>query len=185
MSLAGNKDKIDLRCVKTDKALNIAMYSLLEKRSFRKITVNDICTAAFISRAAFYTHYTDKYDFLASWLTRILPQKVTCDMDYLYIEKIINKFVLENKAIIKNVVNDADEGTLDIMFRIVLSFLNLTGESDKPGSDPEQIIFHNIYVGGIINYIFWQVKNNFPAKVLPMNRHLYNAIKKCRGIEPE
>lgn len=41
-----------------------AMYILLESNTFKKITVNDICEAASISRSTFYKTYHDKYDIL-------------------------------------------------------------------------------------------------------------------------
>lgn len=54
----------DIRITKTQRALSIAMLSLLEKNSFQKITVNDICQEALVSRSTFYTHFEDKYMLL-------------------------------------------------------------------------------------------------------------------------
>jgi len=175
--------KSDLRSVKTDRALYDAMYGLLQGRIFRKITVNDICTAALVSRAAFYAHYSDKYDLLENWLTRLCPQPAAGGDTYESIEKTVNEFVYEHKAIIKNIVNDADQGTLDTLLQIVLSLLNLTSESGKPGSNPQQVIQYNIYAGGIINYIIWQVRNNFPDDVKPMNRSLFKIIEECGNFD--
>ena len=177
--------KKDIRCKKTDSALDGAMWELLRQRNFRKITVNDICAAALTSRATFYTRYTDKYDFLKSWLARVGPQNLTCNEPYEKIEKTINELVFENKPVIKNIVNDADQETLDILLQRVLSFLDLAAESGKLGASPKQIILHNIGAGGIVNYIFWQVKHNFPADVKPMNEYLYEIIKCCQNIKPE
>lgn len=54
----------DIRITKTQRALSIAMLSLLEKNSFQKITVNDICQEALVSRSTFYAHFVDKYMLL-------------------------------------------------------------------------------------------------------------------------
>ena len=54
----------DLRVQKTQKALAKAMFSLLSSIPFPKITINDICTEALVSRSAFYSHFTDKYSLL-------------------------------------------------------------------------------------------------------------------------
>lgn len=43
-----NPDKKDLRNIKTEKALNNAMISLLGRQKFEKITAKDICDEAFI-----------------------------------------------------------------------------------------------------------------------------------------
>ena len=183
--MAENADKIDLRSIKTEKALDIAIRSLLEKRNFAKITVSDICTAALVSRAAFYARYTDKYDFLKNWLKNTVLQELTCDMPYEQLEKVINEFVFKNKAVIKNIVNESDAETQDILFEIVLSFFKSTNRPVKLGADPEGVVFYNIYVGGLVSYIFWQVKNNFPVTTPPMNKYLYEIIEKCHEIETE
>lgn len=54
----------DLRVVKTKRALASALLQLLKKSSFSKITVNDICSLALVSRTTFYLHFEDKYQLL-------------------------------------------------------------------------------------------------------------------------
>ena len=185
ITVAEDANKMDLRCVKTDMALDIAIRSLLEKRNFGKITVSDICTSALISRAAFYARYTDKYDFLKNWLTHTNFQGLTCDMPYEYLEKVINEFVFKNKAVIKNMVNESDQETQDILFQIVLSFLKSKTHPVKFYADPARVVFHSIYVGGLVSYIFWQAENNFPPTTPPMNKYLYKIIAKYHEIETE
>lgn len=50
---------------KTKHMLSEALLSLAEKRSFRKISVGDICQTAMVSRSAFYSHFADKYELLS------------------------------------------------------------------------------------------------------------------------
>ena len=50
---------------KTKRLLSKAMIALLQKRSFRKISVGDICGEAMVSRSAFYSHFADKYELLS------------------------------------------------------------------------------------------------------------------------
>ncbi|MGI6671717.1 MAG: TetR-like C-terminal domain-containing protein [Christensenellales bacterium] len=66
--------KKDLRVVKTKRALVSALFSLLKSTPFTKITVNDICTEALVSRSAFYTHFLDKYDLVLYGLNRLHEQ---------------------------------------------------------------------------------------------------------------
>ena len=47
---------------RTDKAIMQAMVSLLKKKSFEKITVQDILDETPVTRATFYAHYHDKYE---------------------------------------------------------------------------------------------------------------------------
>lgn len=63
--------KQDLRVSRTQKALVGALFSLLEKTPFGKVTVNDICEAAMVSRATFYTHFEDKYHLLRFGLEQV------------------------------------------------------------------------------------------------------------------
>ena len=62
---------MDLRIVKTRKAINDSFYELFEQKDFDKITVKDITEHAQIGRKTFYLHYIDKYDLLG----RIVDKK--------------------------------------------------------------------------------------------------------------
>ena len=57
--------QMDKRCIKTEKAIRQAAIDLLRYKDLDKITVNDICEKAMISRNTFYGHYADKYLLLA------------------------------------------------------------------------------------------------------------------------
>lgn len=56
--------KTDLRVVKTQKLIKEAFISLIGKKGFKAITIQDIAEEALINRATFYLHYQDKYDLL-------------------------------------------------------------------------------------------------------------------------
>ena len=57
---------------KTRLMLSSALMRLLEKRSFRKISVGDICQEALVSRSAFYVHFADKYELLRFCMEEML-----------------------------------------------------------------------------------------------------------------
>ena len=56
--------KQDVRVTKTQRFLSQALLALLENQSFDKITINDICGEAMVSRSTFYAHFEDKYQLL-------------------------------------------------------------------------------------------------------------------------
>lgn len=174
-----NMENKDLRRRKTEKTLNAAMLSLLEKRNFRKITVGDICNEALISRATFYAHFADKYDFLKRWIINAWPDNINNSHDtYEVKEQKINQFINENKTLIKNVFVDADNWTIDALFDALCFILRLTTDKtidEKP--NPKYIIHSNFYIGGMVQYIMWQVKNDFPQNVTMFNNYLYKIIK--------
>lgn len=45
-----------------------ALIDLLHKKTFYKISVNELCAAAQVSRSAFYSHFDDKYDLFSCCL---------------------------------------------------------------------------------------------------------------------
>ena len=55
--------KRDLRVQKTYDALSAAFCDLLQGKSFEEMTVKELCAAARIRPATFYTHFRDKYDY--------------------------------------------------------------------------------------------------------------------------
>ena len=48
----------------TKNALASAMKSLMERKSFSKISVGDICELCQMNRKSFYYHFKDKYDLV-------------------------------------------------------------------------------------------------------------------------
>ena len=57
---------------RTDKAIMQAMVSLLKKKSFERITVQDILDETPVTRATFYAHYHDKYEVVEKMLDQFL-----------------------------------------------------------------------------------------------------------------
>ena len=58
--------KTDARVRYTKMIIKDTFLKLLKKKSVDKITVTELCKAADINRATFYTHYEDCYDLLRS-----------------------------------------------------------------------------------------------------------------------
>ena len=58
----------DPRMRRTRQALQGALQSLLQRKAFEEITVQDITEAAGVNRATFYDHYTDKSSLLEAWV---------------------------------------------------------------------------------------------------------------------
>lgn len=59
---------------RTDKAIMQAMVSLLKKKPFEKITVQDILDETPVTRATFYAHYHDKYEVVEKMQDRFLSE---------------------------------------------------------------------------------------------------------------
>lgn len=59
-----NKPKIDLRIVKTRKAIKDSFLTLIQTKEYDRITIQDIADQAIINRNTFYLHYIDKPDLM-------------------------------------------------------------------------------------------------------------------------
>ena len=51
----------------TKMAMANSLKSLMQTKSFQKISINDICTGCNMNRKSFYYHFKDKYDLL-NWI---------------------------------------------------------------------------------------------------------------------
>ncbi|MDL2327326.1 TetR/AcrR family transcriptional regulator [Ruminococcaceae bacterium OttesenSCG-928-A11] len=109
----------DLRIVKTKRALATAMLCLLEKQPFGKITVNDLCQEALVSRSAFYAHFEDKYDLL-HFCIQALKQRLFDESEGMDIQGRLQN-VLENiqanVKIVRNLMMAELDAELMVMFR--------------------------------------------------------------------
>ena len=54
----------DRRVRKTQTAIKDALITLLEKKRFEEITIQEISNLADVNKSTFYTHFIDKYDLL-------------------------------------------------------------------------------------------------------------------------
>lgn len=56
--------KTDLRILKTRKAIKDAFLTIIQSKSFDRITIQDIADEAMINRNTFYLHYVDRVDLV-------------------------------------------------------------------------------------------------------------------------
>lgn len=158
--------KLDLRILKTHKALCDTFMTLICEKKFEDITVNELCDRALVRRATFYKHFADKYDFFAFFVRKIqedLTLKVThsktnCDLDpttyflSLFVESV--KYLGENRTLVKNIVTSTTFSSLldilsDEIYRNVVIHLKVTEEKGITMPAPISLL-SSFYTGGII-----------------------------------
>lgn len=175
--MPGNFEREDLRILKTRSTLMTAMSKLLERVNFNQITVNDLCVEALISRSTFYSHFKDKYDLLKYWLADKKIVALNVEHTYEYIEKKVNDYANSHKNTIKNLVENANSETFELLCDYVLSLLNINIDRAQKGTiNPNDIVLSSICCGGLINYLLWQVNNKFPEDLLVMNPYIYDVL---------
>ena len=71
------EEKTDLRIRKPYKALCDAFVTILEKKRFDDLTVNELCDEAMIRRATFYKHFAAQYDFFSFFIRQKQDQFIS------------------------------------------------------------------------------------------------------------
>ena len=113
---------MDMRVVKTRRAIRNALIELAEEKEVDKITVKELCERAEISKPAFYSHYGNIYDVVDEIENEVV-QKVCDQMAHRSIDDItlpamlreLGEQVYQNP--LRNVVrSDAESGVLGRKF---------------------------------------------------------------------
>ncbi|ALX48940.1 TetR-like C-terminal domain-containing protein [Lentibacillus amyloliquefaciens] len=64
--------KHDLRIVKTQESLRLALLTLLKSKPLESITIAELCRMAKVNRGTFYKHYKDVHDLFKHYLEVIV-----------------------------------------------------------------------------------------------------------------
>ena len=170
-----NFKKKDLRVKKTNRALLDALLTLLRDKNFNDITINELCSVAFISRATFYAHFRDKYDLLEYWLDGLKKHIIKDINNYNKLEALINGTIASNKKIIAHIMKGVNSETLTLVQNFIASVIEPAIKRKlRNQNNAHHTILFNFFVGGLLQLIFWQVKNNFPPDFNMMNSYLYD-----------
>lgn len=142
--------KEDLRIRKTKKALYSALLALLNRQKFLKITVNDICQEALVSRTAFYDHFQDKYDLLEQWLSEQQTHflRIFRDCPARQAEDILYELFQTHSTVITNLLEEADGEQQALLYR----FLSLD-------VDNSNTVRADFLAGGMFHVVFCQMKS--------------------------
>jgi len=177
--MSGNLRKEDLRVVKTYIALTNALIELLNQRNFGKITVNDLCEEALISRAAFYAHFNDKYDLLNYWLGNLFEQirNTINDETYEPLEELINTFFEMHAKVIRNLLEDANKEIVDIVHLFLYSVIDCCMEElGCERTHHNQTILINFCVGGTMRLITMQAKGRPSDDSMQISNYFYEMM---------
>ncbi|OQR57168.1 TetR/AcrR family transcriptional regulator [Bacillus sp. CDB3] len=114
-------NKIDLRVIKTQRAIKNTFIQLIEEVGFEKVNVRKLIERAEVNRSTFYLHYQDKYDLLNkieeelleglkqiimdTTLTKTVEQNSTSDSRLEKMNKVAY-YLFDNKKIIRLLTSD-------------------------------------------------------------------------------
>lgn len=162
-----NEMNEDRRVIRTRRDLRAAMNELLQKKSFDKININDICTLAMVNRMTFYNHYKDKYELLRDVILELRetilqktqelrPQISVNSHPIIYFETLtraITDELLLRKNIIVALINNETSLT---MFSEILkkSFYNLYAMIAKQYKPRYPISMISVGITGMLSALF-------------------------------
>lgn len=154
--------------------LGDALFKLLSQKSFGKISVQELCQLAAVSRSTFYANFQDKYHLLSYYINRkteeldLMAPPLSPDE---LLERILNYFHQE-QALFSHMLSD---GMLDELIGIFYQFFNrrflhALKQKEEQGivlPGPADVI-SSFYIGGLTMMTLRWIKSNYkqPAKEL-------------------
>lgn len=168
-------EKMDLRIIKTHKALCESFAALIEQKKFEDITVNELCEHAMIRRATFYKHFADKYEFFSFFIQEIQTSIVqqypgnrtdnpTPSADYyLFLFQGAVEFLSNHMKLVNNIIHSSVFSTLLDIFSLEIKnniLLFLTSDTEKVAPPPiNPYILSAFLAGGIVQLLKYWLTN--------------------------
>ena len=169
--------------VRTKHMLSEALLRLVEKRSFRKISVGDICQEAMVSRSAFYSHFEDKYELLSFSLSETLRRRADAGRSQTLEEQFVDILtgVQENRRTLHNVfMADLSPELMDIFQKTLAATTaeRLLEHQKTGGMLPGNVSFIAAFLaGGMANVILGWIRENCATPIEEVARCQCELIK--------
>lgn len=160
--------KQDMRVTRTHKSLVSALLLLLESRSFQKITVNEICETAMVSRAAFYMHFEDKYHLLRFALEQtrfnVLGEAAAAGDREAVIRDVV-EFTHDHAKLFRNLL--LEDGNQELLQMFNTMFVEeFTAEFERMEQEGARFlmpvsVMAVFIAGGLSNLLVWWISGGF------------------------
>lgn len=173
-----NADKQDLRIRKTHMALKDALFDLLSKNKFDKITVNDLCLEALVSRTAFYDHFEDKYALLSFSLEEIKKDIESYESEHSNTENVLkmNEYIQKNSKLLRNLIDESNIELMNILISLIAKDVSQRLFPDGDLNEYDRALV-NFCAGGFANLLIWQLRNNFPMGNSDLGKYIDRILK--------
>ena len=158
-----------MRVTRTIRDFENALITLLEKNSFKSLTVDQICKEALMHRSSFYRYFSDKYDLLEQTLNaQINKLTENTDSEDDIIKQLLS-YIDKNKDVIRHLAPNSARSSLyteilNILSQVLLERRNL--ETNDPivtalqkSDNPEMLAY--VLSGANIGTFYWWQGNNY------------------------
>lgn len=162
-------NKKDLRVIKTKNTLYNTLIELMREKQFEEIKVSDICNHALINRSTFYSHYNDKYELLADYisdlkkslLSELEKNKNTLNTKEYYLEMIklfLNHIEEKRGSYLSTVINNHNSIMMDIVYDVLVHDISSSLKKEEDEKIPRSIIA-KFYIGAVVSVGIEWLKN--------------------------
>jgi AcrR family transcriptional regulator len=182
-SLQMGKDKIDLRVLKTRKAIKEAFLTLIQTKGYERITIQDIADKAMINRNTFYLHYVDKPDLMENLCHESIEELNVCfnmdikDQDIHAIDKELFisslnemfKAIEANIVFFKTMLSQNGQSNFSIRLKEALKDFILSGIGDH---NPKMKVGLEYMISGLVGVICMWILDSDHLVVEEVIEHL-------------
>lgn len=189
------KDKVDLRILKTRKAIKEAFLTLVQTKGYERITIQDIAEEAMINRNTFYLHYVDKPNLMEKLCMEGMEVFDDCsqvDINELDFEKLrgmlesIFQNIKSNFEFFKIMLSHNVQPEFTFHLKEVLKEIILNGVEETEQTASMKVGLEYI-VSGVVGVICLWVSESETLKVEQViedlsNIHFYNVLELFRKI---
>ncbi|GAA0350508.1 TetR/AcrR family transcriptional regulator [Bacillus horti] len=157
----------------------IAFRELLNKKTFKSITINDICMQSKIHRSSFYRYYNDKYDLMREILP-ILFNQMREESNGEAIYNFVVDYIDENKRFIKNILSN-DEFSTDFVnllsdFILVEAQNNNLIISERINNFPNPKVLIDFYSSGIVHVLRRWLNDDYDCSKKELKALIYELV---------
>jgi len=184
--------ELDRRTQKTNQAIHEALMSLMSKKHYDEITIQNIIDKANIGRSTFYSHYATKDELLFESIEPMLEMVNNCIIKYIecggmYSEiatvSALFEHLKENSHMLKRLIK-AESSTL-FFDRIALrcnkqieKYLSTKLASGLTSQIPLSLLTHHISTT-MVGLIKWWSNNDMTYSPTEMNQFFHELISPC------
>lgn len=179
--------KRDLRSIRTRRAIIDAMFQLLAEKPFDKITIQDICDAAAISRTAFYLHFEDKYHLMVDCLEEIFNIVPSRNESLEALCENLLDGVYNRRKALRNLhrygaTKELEEKVTAMLLSVFQRYYRYQeAAGGYEGAPVELIAVFNC--GGICSLLFWWVANDYATTKEEMKCYLLTKMRQSLSYE--
>jgi AcrR family transcriptional regulator len=186
------KKEDDRRVIKTRMVIQDALFTLMQEKSFNKITIQEIIDRANVGRSTFYSHYETKEDLLLCSTEHLLEALNQYIMEYLDMDEGRSRLlpvgelfdhIRENSKIMKGLMRAESS---EIFFDKIQSNWNIKMEDYVKARLPKDyepavpiVILTNHIANTLINLLKWWINNRMPYTSEQMDRYFQELVNPC------